>query len=278
MGLGGYLTWTAVAREIHKKTGKKSLPIEVHGNFLKVIRSSIFENNPHFTQEFCSDLVFPLQLNNPQTNYCKSDTPEKAVHRYDKHIIEQICEFYGITNPQLKCEIYATESEKLKISSLLAGKGLSNFIVIEPQSNDEYTHNKLYPLAKWQIVVNSLVESGHTIVQIGLPRKECVLDKVIDLTGQTSFREAAEVIARSKLFISSEGGLMHAANAVGTKSVILYTGFIHPKMTCYSENMNIWIGKNHGPCGMKMKCKSCEQEAMNHDPEEIINAVKEILK
>ena len=78
-----------------------------------------------------------MQLNNPQTNYCKSDTPEKAVHRYDKHVIEQICEFYGIPNPDLKCEIYTTEEECSKVDELLTEyKVPKDFLVIEPQTKD----------------------------------------------------------------------------------------------------------------------------------------------
>ena len=43
MGLGGYLTWTAAAREIRKKTGKnvKLMPVEQHGNFYKFIKCLI---------------------------------------------------------------------------------------------------------------------------------------------------------------------------------------------------------------------------------------------
>ena len=40
MGLGGYLTWTPVAREISKRlNGIKILPYEAHGNIMKVIYS-----------------------------------------------------------------------------------------------------------------------------------------------------------------------------------------------------------------------------------------------
>ena len=67
---------------------------------------------------------------------------------------------------------------------------------------------------------------------------------------------------------------MHAANAVGTKAVIVLTGFLHPKMTCYEENITIWIGKTHGPCGMKTLCKNCAKDADNHDPNEIIQAIR----
>ena len=91
MGLGGYLMWTAVAREIASRINLKVLPIESHGNSIRMIHSPIFYNNPNFVQsEERFDSVFPMVLNNPNTNYCKKDTPEKAFHRHDKHIISQI--------------------------------------------------------------------------------------------------------------------------------------------------------------------------------------------
>lgn len=277
MGLGGYLTWTAVARELVQRSGvEKVFPFEQHGQLIRPIKSDIFKNNPYISQEFGNERSIPLQLNNPQSNYCKQDTPERAVHRYDRHIIEQICEIYGINDPKLKCELYFDDEEIDSIEKLLGDK--KDFIVIEPQSNDEYTVNKRYPLSKWQYVADQLIKDGHTLVQIGRSTSTKKLDGVIDLTGQTTFREAAAVIGLSKLFVSSEGGLMHAANAVGVMSVILYTGFIHPTMTSYPENTNIWIGKNHGPCGFKVQCQACSEDADTHDPIEIVEAVREKLK
>ena len=276
MGLGGYLTWTAVAREIHQVAGTKVFPFEMHGQFIKPVKTEIFNNNPYIQQEFDNTIGAPMQLNNPTTNYCKQDTPERAVHRYDRHIIEQICEFYGIQSPKLKCELYFSDEELAKSEKLLSGLG--EFIAIEPQSNDEYTVNKKYPLSKWQNVADKLISDGHKLVQIGRKTETQLLEGVTNLTGITSFREAALVIKQSKLFVSSEGGLMHAANAVGTRSTILYTGFIHPKMTCYPENTNIWIGEKHGPCGMKTLCLHCKNESENHDENEIVESVRSMLK
>jgi ADP-heptose:LPS heptosyltransferase len=280
VGLGGYLTWTAVARELVHSTGvSKAFPFEQHGNLIKAVKTPIFENNPYILQEFDSNIMaVPMQLNNPHTNYCKEDTPQKAVHRYDKHIIEQICEAYGIRNPKLKCELYFAESEKQEVDDILDQHNIvGDFIVIEPQSNDEYTVNKKYPIEKWQHVANELMRQGHNLVQIGTHTKDQLLDGVIDLTGKTSFRTAAIIISKSRLFVSSEGGLMHAANAVGKDAVILYTGFIHPTMTCYSENINLWIGASHGPCGMKILCRQCLSDSESHDPNQILDAIRKKL-
>jgi ADP-heptose:LPS heptosyltransferase len=278
MGLGGYLTWTAVARELVEASGiRKVFPFEQHGNLIKPVKTPIFDNNPYILQEFSNDVSIPMQLNNPQTNYCKQDTPQKAEHRYDTHIIQQICEFYGINKPRLKCEIYFGDEEIHVVNKILSHHSMGKFLVIEPQSNDEYTVNKKYPIEKWQHVADMLLKDGHTLVQVGRETKDHVLRGVINLTGRTSFREAAQIIQRSKLLVSSEGGLMHAANAVEVPAVILYTGFIHPTMTCYPENTDIWLGKEHGPCGMKTYCEYCSSEAALHNPDEIVEAVRSMV-
>jgi ADP-heptose:LPS heptosyltransferase len=281
MGLGGYLTWTAVAREIKNRIGVKCIPIEQAGNgIIKIIKSDIFQNNPNIIQKIDdSEYALPITLNNPNTNYCKKDTPEKAYHRYDKHIVEQICESYGFTPSSNKPDLYFTEEEISYVESILRKEKIydKNFLVIEPQSNDEYTVNKVYPIEKWQKIVDELVKN-YTIVQIGKENKQKVLKNVINLTGLTTFRQAACLLSYSKLFISSEGGLMHAARAVNTKSVIVYTGFIHPKMTGYEENINLWIGETHGPCGMKIRCENCLNDTNRHNPEEIIKIVRELIK
>jgi len=280
MGLGGYLTWTAAFRELKEKKLEKEvkiLPCEVHGNQItKIVKDQVFDNNPYVYNESTDQglKVFALPLNLYETNYCRKDTPTRAYHRYDKHIIEQICEHYGIEDPDLKCELYFTNEERRRVDKILTQNNVpSDFVIVEPQTKDSYTVNKSYPFVKWQNIVNQLTKKGICVVQIGQKTKDKNLQNVINLTGMTSFREAACIISRSKLLISAEGGLMHAANAVDTKSVILYTGFISPVMTGYRNNVNLWIGEKHGPCGMKTTCDKCKQEVESHDEDEVVKVV-----
>ena len=276
MGLGGYLTWTPVAREISKRlNGIKVLPYEARGNIMKVIRSPIFYNNPHFVQENDTlDYFFPMCLNDPNTNYCKKDTPQYALQRHDKHISQQICEFYGIDLQDTSCEIFLTDDDREYSENIL--KDVSKkFITIDPHTKDEYTVNKRYSFEKWQEVVDSLYEKIE-IVQIG-EKTDAVLDKCTNLSGKTSFRQAGAIIEKAVLHVGSEGGLMHLSKAVNTKSVIVITGFLHPAMTCYSSNSNLWIGKPHGPCGMKILCEKCQEEISDHDPQLIVKSILEIL-
>ena len=275
MGLGGHLTWTAVFRELkHKKLDNdtKILPCEIFQNKItKIISNDLFSNNPHVyvSSKDLGKKVFAVPLNLPQTNYCKRDTPQRAFHRYDKHIIAQICEFYGIESPVLKCELYFIEEEHKNIASLVRNLN-NNFIVIEPHSKMNYTPNRVYPFEKWQSVVDEISKHAQ-VVQVGRKGNQ-VLSGVVDFTGKTSFKEAALLIGKSKLFVSTEGGLVHAATAVDTKSVVVMTGYQDKKMVAYPQNINIDIA-NHGPCGLKVPCKLCQKDAESHDYKIIVDKI-----
>ena len=232
MGLGGYLTWTAVAREIRKKYGSniKLLPVEQYASFFKFIEKDIeiFRNNDDFCLKYHEGAskkwhILPLVLNNPDANYCKKDTPQKAFHRYDKHIIEQICDLYGIDNPELKCYIpegsYSSEEWFKKKMQEWFGDYNDHcpprFLTIEPNSKTNYTPNRSYPFENWQKIVNGL-KNKIPIVQVGVQGSR-VLENVIDWTGKTTFFNTARMIGYSNLFLSTEGGLVHAATAFNKK-------------------------------------------------------------
>jgi ADP-heptose:LPS heptosyltransferase len=281
MGLGGYLTWTATAREIRKKYGSniKILPVEQHGSFVKYIQSEAFENNDDFCNNLTIDkdfLLLPLVLNNPNANYCKADTSEKAVHRYDKHIIAQQCELYGIDNPQLKCKLSLSGSDTYTVRNFINDNIKSKkFITIEPNSKTNYTKNRVYPFEKWQSIVNEISKKV-PVVQVGVKGSK-LLKNVIDATGRFTFKRTARLISWSDLFLSAEGGLTHANTCFEEgKSLVIFTGYQSEKMVAYPQNININIS-SHGPCGMKILCDKCKKEANEHDFRIIVNTVEKEL-
>jgi len=277
MGLGGHLTWTAVARELNKhnkNNGLKLFPCKQEGSRGYYVQSEIFFNNPYFLgDDDDPDKIFPLILNNPQTNYWTQEDGKMVTHKRDKHIIETISDFYEIEDPELKCELYFTDEETQKAEEK-AKKLDSEFIIIEPHSKLSYTVNRRYPFEKWQDIVNK-INKNIQVVQIGQKGNE-VFEGVIDLTGQTSFREAAALTGAAKLFLSSEGGLVHAATAVDTKSIVILTGYQTPKMVEYPQNDYINIA-THGPCGFKVKCPKCEEDAEKHNSDEVVKQIEKNL-
>ncbi len=276
MGLGGHLTWTAVAREISQRAPDvKVLPCKNRSGIFEVVRCEVFKNNPYILQDSLADASYflPMLLDNPAANYCKKDTPEKAFHNTEFHIIEQACQVYGIQKPELKCDIFLTEEEVLSVENSLINIP-KEFVTIEPFSKTNYTPNRAYPFDKFQEVVNKLSKDV-AVVQVG-NTAAAKLDNAIDLRGNTTFREASGIIGKSKAFISCEGGLVHAATAFQTKSVVILTGYQSEKMVAYPQNININIS-THGPCGLKIKCPTCTEDRNKHDCKEIIRAARSLL-
>ena len=126
------------------------------------------------------------------------------------------------------------------------------------------------------VLVDCAAQRVHQVVQVGSPESPRLLN-AIDTRGRTTFRTAAGLVAKAKLFLSTEGGLVHAAAAFDVPSVVIITGYEHPDMVAYSQNTNLWIHGDHGPCGMKIKCKECWRHVDDHDESNVIEAARRIL-
>lgn len=273
MGLGGHLMTTAVAHELFDVHNKRILPIEVFASGQRVITNEIFYNNPTIASSYDPKsneqyIIYPL--NAPGINYCLSETPERAIHRYDRHAIIQALEYFKINKSieDVRCRIYFDDHEMLLIENLIQQLPSRRYVVIEPHSKLSYTPNRRYPFFKWQQLVDKLTASIN-VVQVGPPNTR-VLNGVIDLTGQTTFRTCAGLIAEAKFFIASEGGLVHAANAVNTSAAVIITGYQHPDMIAYHNNLNFWVHDDHGPCGNRSFCLQCCDAVEAHDPMDIL--------
>lgn len=91
-----------------------------------------------------------------------------------------------------------------------------------------------------------------------------------------NFRLAAAVLAVSKAFVGTEGGLMHAAAAVGTPAVILWSEFIDPSITGYSTMTNLrHAGKS---CGNRLACPGCRKSMEAISVHEVEQALLGVLK
>ena len=245
MGLGGYLTWTAVARELNKKYGQMMIPIDMF-----IGKGSDGSSIP----------LVKLKMN--------------KIFYNNRHIIETACLAAGIKNPELKCEIYLDEKEKRDVKELVKEID-GDFITVEPYSKKEYTVNREYPFEKWQKIVNEL-SMYIKVVQLGIPESR-LLDNVIDFRGRTTFRTAGGIIGQSIFLISTEGGLTHLATAFKTPAVVIITGYQSKKMVSYPQNFYIDIS-SHGPCGLKSQCLDCKKDAESHDFKEVSSLALKFLK
>ena len=93
----------------------------------------------------------------------------------------------------------------------------------------------------WQEVIKCLSRHKVPVVLVGLLTKDKYKNVALDLRGKTDIHQVADVIAKAKLLIGTESGLVHIARAVKTQSIVLF-GPTSPALFGYSDNINIQSG------------------------------------
>lgn len=206
----------------------------------------VFEGNPRIVRaptRFCQMLLNAGGCR----PYIVSKTPERWVWKR-----------WDITPG----EIYLTAFEKV-FAAPHAGA-----VLIEPHTKVPGS-NKAWPWERWQ----ALVDRGGTFVQVGPPGTRVLHG--VRFVETASFRQACAVLAVSRAFVGSEGGLHHAAAALGVPAVVLFSEFIGTDITGYPIHRNL---RHAGPaCGSRLPCGGCHASMLAISVDEVENNLKDIL-
>ncbi len=145
-------------------------------------------------------------------------------------------------------EIYLNAREKT-LGRLAAG-----MVILEPNLKaPKSTPNKDWSWSRWVALAAEL--RGLPLAQIGdasMPRLPGV-----PFIETASFREACGVLSGAALAILPEGGLHHAAAALGVPAIVIFGGFISPATTGYDMHINLFTGGE--ACGMRVACPHCAE-------------------
>jgi ADP-heptose:LPS heptosyltransferase len=285
MGLGDVLMWTAIVREAatHLKLDKIKVVKCKKGSMRPkntLTNNILFQNNPYINHKekpgFKEKTIYFGQSGKTTTNfhYLQDNYVDKWIFADNNtHVITQYCRQLDICqNPSLKCDLYFTSDEINNIKRfILTNIGNKPFAIIEPHNKKKFME---FPFVKYQNIINTLKDKIQ-FIQIGVPNKP-VLKNVLNLLGKLTIREACLLIKYASFVICSEGGMIHMANAVDTKAIVLVSGFTNPVMTCYPEHTNIWVGEKHGPCNLT-SCKICLKEKSEFDERIVVKHVTNLL-
>jgi len=125
------------------------------------------------------------------------------------------------------------------------------FVVVHCSSNEA---SRDWTQEKWRQLAHDIISNFDLpVVEIGLqPVLDLESGRYVNLCGQLSLLETAEVIRRAKLFIGIDSGPAHLANAAGTFGIILlgeYRIFKHymPYSGGYESGENAQILHHDGP-------------------------------
>ena len=157
--------------------------------------------------------------------------------------------------------IVLTDQEINNAKLVIDDNGLEKFqyICVEPNVKEGVTNNKAWIWDRWQELVDLLNkwiqvnELPWKIVQIGKTSGK-ILNGVLDLNGQCTFRELASILENSYTFISYVGGLVHLAAAVEKKCIVLISAWEPEELTAYPGNINLYSEVECANCGLKAPC------------------------
>ncbi|MFY9288822.1 MAG: glycosyltransferase family 9 protein [Alphaproteobacteria bacterium] len=141
---------------------------------------------------------------------------------------------------------------------------------------------KLLPLITWADAVWRLKEKNFALVQIGTLDDTPIEGVDLDLRGKTTLGEVAVILKNAYAHLGIEGGLVHLARAMQTKSVVVFGPTSHAFLG-YPQNINLTVGDCNGCWGATkdwyIYCARGlrEPECMNaYRAETLVNAVREL--
>ncbi len=147
------------------------------------------------------------------------------------------------------------------------------YVVIEPHIKNDKSPNRQWGWENWQAVVDALSIDW---VQINPPSSE-LLRGVRHLPAPT-FLEACRLLGGAVAFVGPEGGLYHAAAALGVKAVAIFGGFVSPANQGYDDMINIFEPMGgESPCGQRIPCEHCDRAFARISVDQVVESVKEVL-
>lgn len=140
-----------------------------------------------------------------------------------------------------------------------------NCVVIEPNVpwQKSVAPNKDWGLQKYSEVAQALLDLGYPVIQFDHRNNRRMLPGVAVLHA-VPFREAIAALSQARLYIGPEGGMHHAAAAVGVKAVVIFGGFPPPAVLGYGSHINL-VGNSSVACGNYLPCEHC-RAAMDSIP------------
>lgn len=136
----------------------------------------------------------------------------------------------AIFNPRFRVKPGIVKVKHRKWAEQYAGR-----ILVEPHVKGKFSgDNKRWPWKRWQALVN---KSPFPLMQCAPEGKEFL--EGVERVVTPSFEHAVSVLAVSKGIVTTEGGLHHAAGALGKPAVVIFGAFNTPEMFGYEFHENI---------------------------------------
>lgn len=247
MGWGDEIMVTAQARALQRRDPRPVLVVDIRGN---PRWSPIWENNPRIVRDRAQHCQALLNGPNARPYIAQKSATHWHWRKYQ-------CE---------PGEIYLTDAERAQ------AQRWRGHVLIEPnvKATRPDAVNKQWIWERWQRLAQMALAP---MVQVGQSGTR-LLDGVAHAQTAT-FREACAVLSGCAAYVGTEGGLHHAAAALGVPAVVLFGGFISPASTGYLAHRNLFRGG--AACGARLPCRHCREAMAAISVSEVATNLQELL-
>jgi|GEM_PF-473219 len=223
---------------------------------------------------FPFDAVYDLHFDGLRCQECQ--IPLQKKHRFScvgmenyyhlGNLLFVFSQTAGVVASDEKPNLFIPDTAVRRIDQLCLPE---RYAVIHGESHDPARE---WDAGKWRALSRVLQDAyGLIVVEVGLSTlfKEPELPGKLNLCGNLSIMETAEVIRRATLFIGIDSGPSHLANALGTPSLVLLGKFLNfddytPFSGLSEQGNRLRLIKSRGP-------------ASTIEIQEVISAIKEII-
>lgn len=224
-------------------------PVAIVDQYGRLRAHDVWDRNPQIATSFRNARSRLLNCGNHRP-YVQTKTPERWTWR----------PYQPVPAP-----VYLTGSEDE------FGRQHGGRVVIEPNIKSIGHDNKAWYWDRWQELA---YRYPGRFIQIGWGDVRRLKD--VEFVATHAVRLAVAVMKYSAAYVGPEGGLHHAAAAVGIPAVVLYGGFISPDITGYATHRNLFTGGS--PCGMRVACSHCRKAMEQITVDMVAAELDQILK
>lgn len=167
-------------------------------------------------------------------------------------------------------EIYLTDEERRPY------RYLDGMVLIEPHIKAGCKPTKDWGWNRWQKVVQLLPRVPW--VQIGMPNTKPL--QGVKFIATPTVRAAAAVMSFMRAAVLPEGGLHHCAAALKVPAVVVFGGYIAPRVTGYELHRNLFMPRSDADlgCGRREFCVHCRDALGAITPRQVADELAQILE
>lgn len=173
------------------------------------------------------------------------------------NVVDHSLRKLGIEKYEYKNKFFLSKEERAWGKALL--DDISKPILAICTKSKEPVKN--WPTENWERLIYKLSDQ-FSIIHLG-DNNEPIFDQVDRYAGKLSMRESAATLASTNFFIGPDSLLMHVANGLNIKSIIIFGGSRPVECFGYENNTNIvskpdcspcWIHEGYNRCNYNYEC------------------------